>query len=72
MSNLTLPDRQETARDGMTQVAEARGNPLITGAMTFLLEPDPEATVFTELVDRPVELPQGQFEALLIDSECEV
>jgi hypothetical protein len=72
MSDLTLPDRPETTHDGMIQAVEARGNPLNTGAMSFLLEPDPEAAVSTELVDQSVELPQDQFEALLIDSECEV
>jgi hypothetical protein len=56
----------------MNQVGESRGNLLNAGAMVFLLEPDPEAAVTVELVDRPVELPQDQFEALLIDSECEV
>jgi hypothetical protein len=42
------------------------------GALPFLLQPDPEALLEVTLVDRPVALPTSQFEALLVDSECEV
>jgi hypothetical protein len=41
-------------------------------AFSFLLQPEPEAMLVVELVDSPVQLPREQFEALLIDSECEV
>ena len=43
-----------------------------SGTHPFLLHPDPEAMLQVELVDHPIELPQDQFTALLIDSECEV
>lgn len=43
-----------------------------TDTHPFLLQPDPSALVEVELVDWPVELAQEQFQALLIDSECEV
>lgn len=39
---------------------------------SLLLVPEPEAQLIVELVDTPVPLAYEQFEALLIDSECEV
>jgi hypothetical protein len=47
-------------------------DPQIPGAHPLLLQPDPEASIQADLVDQPVDLPQEQFAALLIDSECEV
>lgn len=42
------------------------------GMFSFLLQPEPEAMLVVELVEYPVQLSYEQFEALLIDSECEV
>ena len=72
MSNPTPSFHQGISHIETNQEEESRKDPLSIGAMAFLLEPDPEAAVTAELVDHPVELPQAQFEALLIDSECEV
>lgn len=47
-------------------------NSVSKGEFSFLLQPEPEAMLIVELVDSPVQLPCDQFEALLIDSECEV
>ncbi len=41
-------------------------------ASPYLLQPDPAACIQVELVERPVVLPTQQFDALLVDSECEV
>ena len=48
------------------------GYSMLKGKYSFLLQPEPEAMLTVELVDKPVQLPHEQFEALLIDSECEV
>ncbi len=40
---------------------------------TLLLQPAPEDMLDVELIDHPIsDLPTEQFEALLVDSECEV
>jgi hypothetical protein len=39
---------------------------------SYLLHPDPSAHLQVELVDHRVDLPGEQFDALLVDSECEV
>ena len=38
----------------------------------YLLQPDPAVLFKPVLVDHPTELPSAQYEALLVDSECEV
>ncbi len=51
---------------------EASGSSAVSGMHPYLLQQDPEALIQVELVDHPTELPQDQFVALLVDSECEV
>jgi hypothetical protein len=72
MSDFAPIDRRGTLHDGTGQADEQKGGAALVSALLFLLQPDPEAIIEVELVDQPVDLPQDQFEALLIDSECEV
>ncbi len=72
MSILSPIDHQRTKCDQTNRVAEANREPTLLGALPFLLQLDPEAIIAVELVDQPLELPEDQFESLLIDSECEV
>lgn len=72
MSDFAPIDRCPMQHSGADQATELRENRTRLGALRFLLQPDPEAMIEVELVDQPVDLPQGQFEALLVDSECEV
>jgi hypothetical protein len=67
MSNFTPNDRPQAAYEEMGQ-----GIPPRRGALSFLIQDDPEAIIEVELVDHPLDLPQDQFEALLFESECEV
>ena len=66
MSNPAPTDGKKVLHD------ETQRGPLLAGTFSFLLQPDSEATIEAELVDQPVNLPQEQFEMLLLDSECEV
>ncbi|MBE2200386.1 MAG: hypothetical protein IAE79_17355 [Anaerolinea sp.] len=52
--------------------ANSKSHSVAKGDCSFLLQPEPEAMLVVELVDSPVQLSRKQFEALLIDSECEV
>jgi hypothetical protein len=56
----------------MNREAGTSGYTAPSGALCFLLQPDPEAIIEVELVDQPLDLRQDQFEALLTESECEV
>ncbi len=72
MSNLAPTEHCQALYNEMGQATGAQGDTMLPGALPFLLQPDPEAIIEVELVDRPLDLPEEQFEALLIDSECEV
>lgn len=69
MSSQATRVSRQLPRDRNGPVSKGRENP---GTHPFLLQPDPEAVLHVELVGHPTELPQDQFTALLIDSECEV
>lgn len=72
MSSPVATQLWQTWLDEMNREAGASGYTASPGALCFLLQPDPEAIIEVELVDRPLDLRQDQFEALLADSECEV
>jgi hypothetical protein len=72
MSSRTPTVSRKLSRDSDPPVSQACGNSVISGKHPFLLQPDPEALLYVELVDHPTLLPQDQFTALLVDSECEV
>ena len=72
MSKPAQTDFTVTLSDEPNQFPITNGAPANPGALPFLLQPEPEAIVEVELVNHPVKLPHHQFEALLIDSECEV
>jgi hypothetical protein len=72
MSNPASTDRHKVFHDDMGQRGRGNDNPTLPGALPFLLQPDPQAIIEVELLDQPVKLSHNQFEALLVDSECEV
>ena len=58
--------------NSVASVAPTRVSAAPPGVPSFLLQPEPDALLEVVLVDQPVDLPTAQFEALLVDSECEV
>jgi hypothetical protein len=72
MSSLDSNDRSLYRQTEANRLPETDLDLSLPGALPFLLQPDPEAVIEVELVDQPMQLPTQQFEALLVDSECEV
>ncbi len=72
MSKPTPTSHCHANREAPENVAPAHNDLPSTNTFSFLLQPDSEAGIKVKLVDYLVDLPQEQFEALLIDSECEV
>jgi len=72
MSSPASTDSHQALCNEVGRIAKLSGDQKLPGALVFLLQSDPQALIEVELVDHPLDLPQEQFEALLIDSECEV
>ena len=72
MSKRMPSDGRRAPIDGIDTATEDTETAASLGALPFLLQFDPDAIIEVVLVDQPVALPVSQFEALLVDSECEV
>jgi hypothetical protein len=72
MSSQTSTYSGHALRSEIGRTPESNRDRTKPGAQVYLLQPDPDSIIEVHLVDHPLDLPQEQFEALLIDSECEV
>jgi hypothetical protein len=72
MSKLPLSSRFQASHRETSHPPQGAANPPLPGALSLLLQWDPNAIIEVELIEEPIDLPQDQFEALLFESECEV